>query len=340
MNRILVAVAAFLLAAACATENGGPPTFQYAVDSSAKPWTHEAFDDDADKLTFAVISDLTGGEREKIFDIAVAGLNLLRPELIMSVGDLIDGVGENEASLTAEWEVFDGRTTKLTAPFFRVGGNHDLTGTVLRDLWNERYGPYYYHFTYKNALFLVLDTEDHSPKRMAEIKRIRDEAIKALDGPNPPPQSELAYFSLPERVTGNIGAEQAAYFEQIIADNPDVRWTFLFMHKPIWRREDRNDFNRIEDALKNRPYTLFNGHFHTYSYNVRKGRDYISLATTGGGQGAEDENSFDHVTLVTLSDSAPSIVNLRLDGILEKTGKLAPAADGVCFQAARCVGEN
>lgn len=94
----------------------GPPTFQYAVDSSAKPWTHEAFDDDADKLTFAVISDLTGGEREKIFDIAVAGLNLLRPEAIMSVGDLIDGVGENEASLTAEWEVFDGRTTKLTAP--------------------------------------------------------------------------------------------------------------------------------------------------------------------------------------------------------------------------------
>jgi len=340
MNRIIIALAALLLAPACATVGATGSSFSNAVETSAKPWTHEIFDDSADKLTFAIISDLNGGERKEIFGIAIDDLNLLRPELVMSVGDLIDGVGEDHESLAKEWKNFDERAAKLRAPFFRVGGNHDLTGTPLRDLWGERYGPPYYHFIYKDALFLVLDTEDHSPERMAEIKRIRDEAIKLLDGPNPPPFESLEYSKLPERVTGNIGPEQTAYFEKIIAENPGVRWTFLFMHKPIWRREDRNDFNRIENALKDRPYTLFNGHFHTYSHTVRNGRDYLSLATTGGGQDPEDENSFDHLTLVTLSDDEPFIVNLRLDGILEKSGKLAPVAEGACFQASHCGGEN
>ena len=42
-----------------------------------------------------------------IFNIAMAQLNLLRPELILSVGDLIDGGTEDREQLIKEWEHFD-----------------------------------------------------------------------------------------------------------------------------------------------------------------------------------------------------------------------------------------
>ena len=57
------------------------------------------FRSDPDNFQFAIISDLTGGYRQGIFDDAVKKLNLLEPEFVMSVGDLIQGYTENETSL-------------------------------------------------------------------------------------------------------------------------------------------------------------------------------------------------------------------------------------------------
>jgi len=66
------------------------PVFQHDATGTPLPWKKENFDAADEKFTFAVFSDLTGGERERIFEIAVAQLNLLRPELIINVGDLIE----------------------------------------------------------------------------------------------------------------------------------------------------------------------------------------------------------------------------------------------------------
>jgi len=337
MRRMIALLACVVALAACASSATRQPAF-FSESDAAPPqaWNGVNFDAAKGKFSFAVITDLNGGERAGVFDVAVAELNLLRPEFIISVGDLIDGVGEDEASLLAEWDRFDARVAKARAPFFHVGGNHDLTGMALRKIWEQRYGPRYYHFVYRDALFLVLDTEDYSPARMQEIKDIRDAAIKVLDGPHPEDARNMEYFTLPERFTGEVGSEQAAYFERAIAENRSVRWTFLFMHKPVWRREGDNAFLRIEAALKDRPYTLFNGHVHSYSYTARNNRDYIIMGTTGGGQDANDANSFDHVTLVTIGAEEPSIATLRLDGILDKSGVIPESGEAICFQASRC----
>ena len=108
------------------------------------------------------------------------------------------------------------------------------------------------------------------------------------------------------------------------------------MHKPVWQREGTGNLQLIEDALAKRNYTLFNGHFHKYAYTERNGRDYIMMATTGGGQDKASRNAFDHITLVTLAEDKPSILNVRLDGILDKTGKIPMGGDTVCFQASAC----
>ena len=145
-------------------------------------------------------------------------------------------------------------------------------------------------------------------------------------------------FTWPESSAGNITPEQSEYFQQAIADNPDVRWTFLFMHKAAWERDGEENFAAIESALANRPYTVFHGHLHAYRYVERHGRDYIRLATTGGGQRSGFGRSMDQVTLVTVDDSGIDIANVLMAGILDKTGHIPLDGDDVCFEAALCRG--
>jgi len=314
--------------------------FRHDIATPAKPWTNENFDNDSSKFTFALFSDLTGGEREHIFEIAVAQLSLLRPELIMSIGDLIEGGTTDRAQLTREWESFDARASHASAPIFRVGGNHDLTHIVMREFWEQRFGARYYYFIYRNALFLILDTEDNTQERMQEIfdARAKAYAIAREEGWGALGQTE--YMSMPEQAAGNIGAEQSAYLQQVIAANPDVRWTFLFMHKAPWLREDDENFAAIEQALSDRPYTVFHGHEHAYLHEIRLGRDYIRLATTGGVQFPEKDLSIDHVTLVTVSETGVTIANLRMSGIFDKTGHIPMGGDLLCFDAGKCAGPN
>ncbi|HJM86373.1 MAG TPA: metallophosphoesterase, partial [Candidatus Marinimicrobia bacterium] len=255
---------------------------------------------------------------------------------ILSVGDLIDGGTENRETLRQEWESFDVRASRAVAPVFKVGGNHDLTNLTMRDVWMERYGARYYHFIYKNVLFLALDSEDYSDERMQEIYEARAEYLELRDSMEPEQVKEMKYMKMPERATGEMGKEQSDFFLKVIAEHPNVDWTFLFMHKPVWLKGNDPEFATIESALSNRPYTLFNGHFHSYSHTIKNGRDYIMLGTTGGSQNAGNVMSFDHVTMVTVTKDGPTIGNLKLDGILDKTGHIPANGDSLCFQASRC----
>jgi Calcineurin-like phosphoesterase len=329
----LLAALTLLPAGACTPE--APASFQHDLSSAETPWTHDRFDDSEAQFTFGIFSDLNGGERSGVFAVAAQQLALLRPELVLSVGDLIDAATDDATALSGEWDAFDAVAGQIPAPVFRVGGNHDLTGQQLRDLWAERYGPRYYHFVYKDVLFLILDTEDNTDARVQEIYEARTAAVAAIDA-GVEGARDMEYFHMPERVTGNIGVEQSEYVQTVLAANPDVRWTMLFMHKPVWLDDSDPEFVAIEAAMAARPYTVFNGHRHSMSHRVKNGRDYIMLGTTGGGQNANDEMSFDHVTLVTVGADSPSIAHLRLDGILDKTGAVPTEGAELCFQASAC----
>jgi len=327
-----------LLLAACATTTPTPPAvFQHAItDGRPVPWTDEQFDNDPDTFTFAVFSDLTGGEREGIFSVAIEQLRLLRPELIVNVGDLVEGGDFPREHLVQEWEHFDARAGRARARVFHTGGNHDLSSELQREIWRERYGRQYYHFVYKDTLFLILDTEDNPPEYQAYLARIRSEAEVVFEQGGWDAWRETEYGRSEERRTGRVGPEQAAYFRDVISRYPDVRHTFLLMHKPAWERPEEENFVTIEAALADRPYTVFHGHVHAYAYQQRHGRDYIRLATTGGVQLEGAEKAFDHVTLVTVSGAGIDIANLRLDGILDKTGRIPAGGDALCFEAAQC----
>src|SRR5262245_33079512 len=89
------------------------------------PWTHTRLNNDPNEFQFVIVSDRTGGHRPGVFSRAVEKLNLLQPEFVLSVGDLIEGGNKGEDKLDAEWKELDGYVSRLKMPFFYVPGNHD-----------------------------------------------------------------------------------------------------------------------------------------------------------------------------------------------------------------------
>lgn len=278
---IIVAMTASLVVAQPAGE------FRSDVKGPPYPWTHLNFADEAGTLRFAIVADRTGNPRPGVLERAVQMLNLLQPELVLSVGDIADNPddGASVPKFDREHTVLNNIVGKLRMPFFHVAGNHDIYNDLAAQRYRTRHGKPYYSFVYKNVLFLILCTED-------------------------PPAD-------------NISKEQVAYVEQAIRANKDVRWTFVFLHKPFFTAEkDKANpaWTQIETALADRPYTVFAGHWHNYNAYTKGGRKYIVLATTGGVSdlAGTQEGRFDHVVWVTLGekDKEPSIANLALNGIL------------------------
>ena len=335
----LLLPATLLLLAACASRppaDPGSAVFQHDISGEVRPWTHENFDDEEGKFTFALFSDLTGGEREGVYEVAIEQLRLLRPELIVNVGDLIEGGTTDREQLAREWDSFDQRASRARAPVFHTGGNHDLTNPEMWEVWERRYARRYYHFIYKDTLFLVLDTEDNPPEFQWALAEIRDAAALVVEEKGWGAFEDTEYGRSTERKSGRVSAKQAAYFNQVIAKNPQVRWTFVLMHKPAWERPDEENFSTVEATLAGQSYTVFYGHVHSYLHEQRHGRDYIRLATTGGVQNTSKDMAIDHVTLVTVSDDGVDIANIRMSGIFNKTGKIPLNGEDFCFNIAKC----
>ena len=271
-----------LLLAACQDDSA-------PAEPTPNPWTHLDFLDEPEVFHFAVVADRAGSHRPGVFETALQRLEGLGPAFVMSVGDLLDTsdfnqIPEGSTVEAAEkrWTDFEAMVDHLSMPLFFVGGNNELRSEVLEDVWLRRFGRTYYHFRYQDVLFLVLNSED------------------------PPGNGQ-----------GAMSEEQLAWLRRTLAENEDVRWTFLFLHKPMWMVPDHPAWASVEEALGDRPRTAFGGHLHGYSRTEVDGQVYYGLATTGGGSNLSGvaDGAFDHVVWVTMADDGPRISNLLLDGI-------------------------
>ncbi|HRI88554.1 MAG TPA: metallophosphoesterase, partial [Candidatus Hydrogenedentes bacterium] len=101
------------------------------VETAEKPWTSLELNNDPDKFHFAIVSDRTGGARPGIFETAVEKVNLMQPEFVMSVGDLIEGHKEDMVQVEKEWAEFRDIIAKFEMPFFLVPGNHDMKSNAM-----------------------------------------------------------------------------------------------------------------------------------------------------------------------------------------------------------------
>ena len=268
-------------------ESATPAVILLPDTAGPSPWSDKPILNDPRRFQIAIMTDRTGGHRPGIWMEGVRRLNMLRPEFVVSVGDLIEGYTEDRSRLNREWEEFLGFTDQLEMKFFFVAGNHDLTNPVMHDVWRERFGPRWYSFDYKEVHFVCLCSED--------------------------PVSKL-------------GAEQLEWLERDLAAHKSARWTLVFLHKPLWvyaEREkaagnaDKTGWDRVEAALGDRPRTVFSGHHHSYVQFDRAGMKYYQLATTGGASQLRGKSygEFDHVVWMTMEPDGPHVANLLLDGV-------------------------
>jgi len=248
------------------------------------PWTSMEFNNALENFQFAIVTDRTGGHRPGVFLDGVRKLNLLQPEFVMSVGDLIEGYTEDRPELLRQWDEFDGFVDELQMPFFYIPGNHDITNAVMDSLWRARYGATHYYFIYRDVLFLCLNSEDQ-------------------------------YRGAGR---GSISDEQYDWIAKVLEEHDQVRWTMVFMHQPLWVQEtDPLRWEAVEALLRDRRHSVFAGHRHHYVKYERNNGRYFMLATTGGGSALRgpELGEFDHVVWVTMTDQGPIIANLQLEGI-------------------------
>src|ERR1700761_3558569 len=103
--RGLVATTALPLAAHAAPHEVAAFQAEGAGDG-AMPWSAKPVGGAA-PLRFAVIGDNTGIARPGVFDAAMTQIGWLRPDFILSVGDLIEGYNDDKATIARQWDAVE-----------------------------------------------------------------------------------------------------------------------------------------------------------------------------------------------------------------------------------------
>ncbi len=263
VNKPIVA-AVFLLAATAAQA-------QRPVLADDLPLIDNAWSNDGDKFSFVILGDKTSGGEGKwpIYDRAVDAINLLNPDFVITVGDMIPGHMDTRPPWDAEWAEYMEHAKRIEAPLFLTVGNHDIANLECYQFWNEDFGRTYYSFEYKGCHFLIFNTEE-----------------ERIDGRGPAWQKMMAWTRAD------------------LATSSDARHTFIFFHKPMWD-DPRfvDDWAQIEAALGDREFTVVAGHEHYHSTLFKNGNAYVIQSATGGGLGLSEVkawggfHSFGHVTV-------------------------------------------
>src|SRR5690349_1318550 len=141
---ILVAVIGLLGLAATWSVTGAP---SLAIPSNAtknglsirveqkNPFTHLEVNNRPNSFQFAIVSDRTGGRRPGVFSKAVEKINLLQPEFVISVGDLIEGYSEDPGTWALEWSEFETKLSRFQMPFFFCRSEERRVGKECRSRW-------------------------------------------------------------------------------------------------------------------------------------------------------------------------------------------------------------
>lgn len=308
-------------------EEKGVFSYDQSVISDAKPWSSETFRNNPENFQFVIIGDRTGGANaEHTFALAMNQINLLQPEFVINVGDLIEGYPEDRADLNGMWDEADDLLGKIDMPFFKTIGNHDVSTPETKEVYLERYGATYYHFVYGDVLFMVLDSEDDSrpepPEDIMEGLKVYNK-LKVED-----PEAAmkmLKEFMTDEAVIAALSTpvefpeKQMDWIKTTLDENKNVRWTFFFMHEPCWENPSES-FKAIQALVKDREHTMFAGHLHYYDYDKIDGYEHITMGPAGASFHHDGPGNVDHMMWVTMTEDGPQMGNIALKGVFDRMG--------------------
>lgn len=262
-----------------------------------------------DVFHFVVYGDRTGGVPEglKVLEQAVVDTNLLDPDLVMTVGDLIQGYNE-----TDEWmeEMVEYKTImdRLSMQWFPVAGNHDVYWRGKTPpppgqheaSYEKHFGPLWYTFAHKNSGFIVLYSDEGD--RATNVKGFNEGRLQTMSD------------------------EQLDFLQKSLDQHKDLDHVFVFLHHPRWigRGYTEGNWDVVHEKLKTagNVSAVFAGHIHQMRFDGPKdGIAYYTLATTGGHLSADipDAGYLHHLNMVTVRPDSVIVAGLPIGSVIDPT---------------------
>ena len=255
---------------------------------------------------FVIYGDRTGGVPAglEILEQAVTDTNLLDPDLVMTVGDLVQGYSTEEKWLP-EMEEYKAIMEKLNMKWFPVAGNHDI-------YWNgknrpqghhesnyeEHFGPLWYSFEHKNCGFIVLYSDEGDPK--TNRKGFHD-------------------FELQQ-----MSEQQLAFLDKALKQHKSKDHVLVFLHHPRWieKRYEGSNWKTVHEKLvaAGNVKACFAGHIHFLHYlGPKDGIEYFTLGATGGHiQGdIPDAGFLHHMNIVSVRKDKVSVSSVPVGAVFD-----------------------
>lgn len=229
----------------------------------------------ATATVFIVLGDsrplISKAPQPLVFKRIIEESNLIRPDFIINVGDLIFGYMGKASEIDREYQDFKRVINASLSPFYPVVGNHDIVGEDGEAFYQKYLGPLYYSFDKGKDHFIALDSD-----------------IGGAD-------------------TGTLGPEQMRWLEDDLEKNKDARNIFVFVHKPMYGNADSDstawasidEVRRVEELfIRYGVNIVFAGHHHKYGRFERRGIIYYITGGGGAETGRPENNEFSHYLYV------------------------------------------
>lgn len=256
---------------------------------------------------FVVYGDRTGGLPAglEVLKQAVHDTNLLDPDLVMTVGDLIQGYNEKPEWM-AQMKEYREIMSELNMSWFPVAGNHDVYWRGKGEApdgqhesnYEQHFGPLWYSFQHKNAGFIVLYSDEGDSE--TNTKGFHSGQLQTMS------ETQLAFL---RKALGELNA---------------LDHVFVFLHHPRWigGGYEGGNWETVHGLLKEagNVSAVFAGHIHRMRYDgPRDGIEYYTLATTGGSLSADipDAGYLHHLNLVTVREDKLTVAALPVGSVID-----------------------